>query len=181
MKSNIVLIGFMGTGKSTVGKILAEKLHKDFIEMDDFISQKANKTIPEIFAQDGEIKFRELEMCISKELSEKKNVIISAGGGLILNKLNIDYLKKKSIIVLLQANPAEIFKRISKDGKEKRPLLDNNDPVKEIKSLLDYRQYYYNNAAEITISTNNKDPDQIALEIIGKLMVEGLDKKIELI
>lgn len=177
MKSNIVLIGFMGTGKTTVGKILAEKLHKDFIEMDDIISQKANKTIPEIFSQDGEIKFRELEMQISKELSEEKNTVISAGGGLILNKLNIDYLKKKSIIVLLQANPGEIFKRISKDGKEKRPLLDNIDPIKEIKSLLDYRQYYYNSAAEITVSTNNKDPDQIALEIIGMLMVEGLDKK----
>ncbi len=177
MKSNIVLIGFMGTGKSTVGKILAEKLSKDFIEMDDIISQKANKSIPEIFSQDGEISFRELEMQVAKELSGKKNKIISAGGGLVLNKLNIDYLKKKSILVLLRANPKEIFKRISKDGKEKRPLLDNIDPVKEIKLLLDYRQYFYNSAAEITVSTNNKDPNQIASEIIRKLKIEIPDKK----
>ena len=177
MKSNIVLIGFMGTGKSTVGKILAEKLSKDFIEMDDIISQKANKSIPEIFSQDGEITFRELEMQVAKELSEKKNKIISAGGGLVLNKLNIDYLKKKSILVLLRANPKEIFKRISKDGKEKRPLLDNIDPVKEIKSLLDFRLNYYNSAAEITISTDNKDPSQIASEIIRKLKTEEPDKK----
>ncbi|NQT04591.1 MAG: shikimate kinase, partial [Dehalococcoidia bacterium] len=92
MKSNIALVGFMGTGKTDVGRLLAGKLGKDFIELDELIEQKAGKTIPEIFQQDGEIAFRELEIEATGEAAEKKNAVIACGGGVVLNQINVDRL-----------------------------------------------------------------------------------------
>lgn len=169
MKPNIVLIGFMGTGKTTIGKILAERLNKTLIEMDDLIVEKARKSIPKIFEEDGEIKFRELEMSVCKDLSTATDVIISAGGGVILNKLNIDYLAQSASIVLLEAAAKDIFDRISLEGKEKRPLLNNTDPLAEIRKLLTFRRPFYNAAADFKISTFKKIPEQIAAEIIETL------------
>ncbi|MHA1727587.1 MAG: shikimate kinase [Promethearchaeota archaeon] len=166
MKSNVVLIGFMGTGKTTVGKILADKLGKEFLEMDKIIEKKANKSIPEIFSEDGEIKFRELEMEVAKELSGKKDSVIAAGGGVVLNKLNIDYLKRTAEIILLKATPKDIYDRISLDGKEKRPLLNNEDPMGEIKKLLEFRKPFYEMATNTSVSTHNKTLRKITEEII---------------
>jgi len=165
-KPNIILIGFMATGKTTVGEILSKKLNKRFIETDKIIEQKAGKEIPKIFSEDGEIKFRELEMAVCKELSECRNVIISTGGGVVLNKLNIDYLKQNGYIVLIESTAEDIYKRILIDGKEKRPLLNKPDPFDEIKKLLSYRKPFYNAAAEFRVTTYNKVPEQIADEII---------------
>ena len=105
-KNSIALIGFMATGKTSVGKKLAENLGKDytFIEMDKMIVEKAGKSIPEIFTDDGEIRFREYEIAVCKEVSNYDNVIISCGGGVVLNKINIDYLKKNCYIILLEAS-----------------------------------------------------------------------------
>ncbi|MBD3350568.1 MAG: AAA family ATPase [Candidatus Lokiarchaeota archaeon] len=169
MKTNIVLIGFMGTGKTSVGKILSDKLNKRLVEMDDVIVEKAGKTIPEIFDEDGEIVFREIEMQVCKELGQAKDSIISAGGGIILNKLNVDYLQKSGFIILLQATAQDIFNRISIEGKEKRPLLNKPNPMKEIKDLLSFRSPFYERAAEIKINTHKKVPEQIADEIIEKI------------
>ncbi len=173
MKNNLVLIGFMGTGKTSVGKIISEKLGKKFIEMDEKIVEKAGKSIPEIFSQDGEIKFREIEMEVAKDLSEKENVVISGGGGIILNKLNIDYLKKSSIIILLEATAKDIYDRILIEGKEKRPLLNKDDPMGEIKKLLIFRRPFYNAAADFKVSTFRKVPEQIADEVISVLKNGG--------
>ena len=167
MKSNIALIGFMGTGKTSVGLLLSEKLGKKYVEMDTLIEEKAGKTIPEIFSQDGEIRFRELEMAVAKDLTLITNSIISTGGGIVLNKLNIDYLKKNSFIVLLEADPKEILGRIIEEGKEKRPLLNSDDPLKEINKLLKFRTYYYENSADFIISTDKKQISEITDEIIS--------------
>lgn len=156
----------MGTGKTTIGKILAGKLNKTLVEMDDLIIEKAGKSIPKIFEEDGEIKFRELEMVVCKDLSTATDVVISAGGGVVLNKLNIDYLSQSANIVLLEATAKDIFDRISLEGKEKRPLLNNEDPMAEIRRLLSFRRPFYSSAAEFKISTYNKIPEQIATEII---------------
>ncbi|MHA1339018.1 MAG: shikimate kinase [Promethearchaeota archaeon] len=165
-KPNIVLIGFMGTGKTTIGRILAKKLNKKLIEMDDLIVCKAGKSIPRIFAEDGEIRFREIEMSVCKELGSYENVVISAGGGIILNKLNVDYLKEKGYIVLLEATAQDIYERILLEGKEKRPLLNKPNPFSEIRKLLSFRKPFYNAAAEFKVMTHNKMPEQIADEII---------------
>lgn len=159
----------MGTGKTTIGKMLASKLGKSFIEQDEMIVEKQKMSIPEIFAQLGEIKFREIEMQLCKELSQKQDWVISTGGGVVLNKLNIDYYKQNGTIVLLEATAKDIFNRISLDGKEKRPLLNKPDPMKEIQDLLLYRKPFYDAAADIKISTYKKMPEQIVDEIIDAL------------
>ena len=90
MKTNIALVGFMGVGKTAVGEALAKKLDRKFVELDLLIEQRAGKPIPEIFQQDGEVAFRELEIEVTKEVSRDKNLVIACGGGLVLNKINID-------------------------------------------------------------------------------------------
>ncbi|MBI4180704.1 MAG: shikimate kinase [Chloroflexi bacterium] len=171
MKTNIALIGFMGTGKTAVGRVLAKKLNLKFIEMDALIEQKAGKSIPEIFQQDGEIAFRELEIEITKEAASQKNAVIACGGGIVLNKINIDRLRESSRIVYLTASPETILKRVS-TGMGQRPLLEVDDPALTIRNLLKFRKPFYERAADITINTSNLVINAVAEEIIEKLAEE---------
>ncbi|MBA7641814.1 Shikimate kinase [subsurface metagenome] len=168
MKTSIALIGFMGTGKTVVGKALAEKLGKEFVELDSLIEQMAGKTIPEIFKEDGEIAFRELEIEATKEVSKKKNTVIACGGGVVLNKINIDRLRKESTIVYLTASPRAILKRTLSEG-ETRPLLNVQDKISEIRELLSFRRPFYERAADITINTSKLDIDSIVERIMEKV------------
>ena len=168
MKTNIALIGFMGTGKTAVGKALAEKLGKKFVELDPLIEQKAGKTIPEIFKQDGEITFRELEIEVTKEVARGRNQVIACGGGVVLNKINIDRLRNESIIVYLTAPPQIILKRTSNDAEE-RPLLKVANPTLTIQELLAFRKPFYERAANIKVDTSKLDVDSVVQQIINKL------------
>ena len=168
MKTSIALIGFMGTGKTAVGKALAERLGKEFVEMDSLIERKAGKTIPEIFGQDGEVAFRELEIGVAMEVSGKKNVVIACGGGLVLNKINIDRLKKECLIVYLTASPGVILKRTATDENE-RPLLRVADKALAVGELLRFRRPFYELAAEITINTSRLGIDSVVEQIIRKV------------
>lgn len=167
MKTNIALVGYMGTGKTTVGKALAKKLKKEFVEMDQVIEQKAHKPIPQIFAEEGEIAFRELEMAVAKSLAKESNTVFSCGGGIVLNKLNLDYLRQSSEIILLLATEEVIVSRIMKDGQAKRPVIDKPDPLGEIRKVLQFRRPFYEAATEKRIDTSNKTVDQIVVEIIS--------------
>ena len=166
MKSSIALIGFMGVGKTVVGKALAKKLNKEFVELDYLIEQKAGKTIPEIFEQEGEIAFRELEIEATKEVTSKKNQVIACGGGLVLNSINIDRLKRDSLIVYLTASPRVILRRVSNGGD--RPVLKVID-LAIIQELLRYRQPFYKRAADFKINTSKMDVNSIAEQIISKV------------
>lgn len=166
MKSNIAIIGFMGTGKSAVGKALAQKLHKELIEIDDIIVTKAGKTIPEIFHQDGETRFRELEIDVVLEVASKKNAVIDCGGGVVLNAINIDRLKKDSVIVCLTASLSVIMQRTPGDS---RPLLPEKGRARFIKSKLAYRRPLYRKAADITVNTSRLDVDGVVEKIIKLL------------
>jgi len=168
MKTSIALIGFMGTGKTAVGKTLAAKLGKELIELDSLVEQKAGKSIPEIFQQDGEIAFRELEIEAAKEAADKKNTVIACGGGMVLNKINIDRLRKECIIVYLKALPGIILKRTA-DDKNERPLLNVSDRARQIRELLRFRQPFYERAADIEIDTSKLDIDSVAERIIENL------------
>ena len=168
MKTNIALIGFMGTGKTAVGQLLAKKLDRKFIELDLLIEQKARKSIPEIFQQDGEITFRELEIGVTKEIAKEKNTVIACGGGLILNKINIDRLKQESVIVYLTASPGVILKRVSREAGQ-RPLLAVDNPTLTIRELLKFRKPFYERAADITINTSKLDTKAVAEQIIDRL------------
>jgi len=166
-KSNIALIGFMGTGKTVIGKKVAEKLGKKFIEMDDLIVKKAGKSIPRIFKENGEIYFRELEIQVCKEVSKLENIVISCGGGVVINKINLDYLNQSSIIICLNASPEVIYERIIKEGKQKRPLLDNPDPLKTIIEILEFRNPLYRHATKYHIDTSYLSIDQVVDEVIN--------------
>ena len=168
MKSNIALVGFMGTGKTDVGRLLAEKLGKDFVEVDELIERRAGKTIPEIFQQDGEIAFRELEIEATREAAEKKNAVIACGGGVVLNQINIGRLREHSVIVYLTASPEAILQRTSSDTDE-RPLLVAEDRASRVEKLLNFRRPFYERAADITVSTSELDVAGVAGQIISEL------------
>jgi len=168
MKGNIALIGFMGTGKTAVGRALAKRLGKKFIELDLLIEQKAGKSIPEIFQNDGEIIFRELEIEATKEVSKGTKSVIACGGGIVLNKINVDRLRESSRIIYLTASPGAILKRTSR-RKNERPLLDVPDPARRIRELLEFRKPFYERAADITINTSQLDINAVAEQIIEKL------------
>ena len=171
MKSSIALIGFMGVGKTVVGKVLAKKLGKKFIELDTLIEQKAGKSIPEIFQEAGEVAFRELEIEVTKEVAQNKKQVIACGGGLVLNKINIDRLKKDAVIVYLTASPKVILKRVSAGGEE-RPLLKVTNPTLTIQELLKFRKPFYERAADIKINTSKMDIDSVAEQIIIKVKLD---------
>jgi len=168
MKTSIALIGFMGTGKTEAGKALARKLNREFIELDLLIEQKAGKTIPQIFQQDGEIAFRELEIEAAREVATNRNQVIACGGGIVLNKINIDRLKKDSVIVYLSASPEVILRRTSGD-RGGRPLLDVPDKVSEIRELVEFREPFYERAADIEIDTSKLDIPAVVEEIISRV------------
>jgi shikimate kinase len=170
MKTSIALIGFMGTGKTAVAKVLAQKLDKEFIELDAMITKRAGKSIEEIFRQDGETRFRELEIEVTKEIANKKNVVIACGGGIVLNTINIDRLKRESVIICLTASPAVILKRTSGEG-DVRPLLKVTDRLKQIKTMLKNRQPFYRWAADITINTSG-----LTIASVADKILEALEK-----
>lgn len=168
MKGNIALIGFMGVGKTAVGKALAKKLNWKLIELDLLIEQRAGKPIPDIFQQDGEIAFREVEVEVTREVSRGENMVIACGGGIVLNQINIDRLRQKSKIVYLKASPALIMKRVLSDRGE-RPLLKVANPELTILELLRFRKPFYERAADITINTSKLDVDAAVEQIIEKM------------
>lgn len=164
---NIVLIGLMGTGKSAIGRTVAKKLGRRFIDTDRLIERKAGKTIPEIFELDGEDTFRKLEKEIIRRISQYIGIVIATGGGLIVDLENFRCLKESGWIVALYASPETIYKRI--EGKRIRPLLlKEQDPVKRLKDILNDRKSIYAQA-HFHIDTENKEIDAIANEIIDLL------------
>jgi shikimate kinase len=169
-KDSIALIGFMATGKSTVGKALKECLGKDykFIETDQIIIEMAGKSIPKIFEEDGEAKFREYEIEACKKAARLSKSIISCGGGVVLNENNVEILKKSCHMVLLTATPEVIYNRVMNDGKENRPLINKKDPFKEIEEVLRYREIFYKSSAEIIIGTSDRSIESIVEEILKK-------------
>ncbi len=168
MKTNIALIGFMGVGKTAVGRTLAKKLNKRFVELDSLIEQKVGKSIPDIFQQDGEIAFRELEIEVTKEVATAKNLVIACGGGIVLNKINIDRLRQEAIIVYLTASLQVILKRTSGDG-VRRPLLEVANPALTIRELLKFRKPCYERASDTKIDTSKLDINSVVAQITGKI------------
>ncbi len=165
MNSNLALVGFMGTGKTAAGKKVAMMLGKQFIEADALIAARAGMSIPEIFEKHGEIKFRELEIEIAKEMGGMNDCVFSTGGGLVMNQVNLMYLKQSSVIIRLTADPATIFSRIIADGKQTRPMIAKPDPKGEIERLLAFREPFYLAATPFYVDTAGKTIDDVAREI----------------
>ena len=165
---NIILIGFRGTGKTTIGKMLAQRLGKEFVDADEYLEQKEGKTVKDIFAEGGEKLFREIETQIIAELCLLDNRVVATGGGAILREENVRALKKRGIIVLLEADTDTIYKRIHKDTMtwQKRPKLTNQGGYQEIEYLLEYRRPLYDRIADFVINTNNMSVNDAARKIV---------------
>ena len=168
---NIVLIGFRGTGKSTVGKHLANRLERDFIDSDKYVEDSTGKTIKHIFEEVGEEGFRKIEADVIAKLSGMDNKIVAVGGGAILKKDNVSNLKDNGFLVLLEATPEIIHNRITQDEKttQQRPSLTDKNPLDEIKHLLEQREHPYKNAADYTINTSYVTCEDIVNEIIATI------------
>lgn len=160
----IALIGFMGTGKSSVAKILSKKLDLELIEIDDLIERKMKMTIAGIFEKYGEAKFREVEKNIIKKIKDKKNAVISCGGGVCLNNENVVNIKTNNKVILLDASAKVILDRIKMDNH--RPILKANMDIESIEKIKITRKPSYHKAADIIIDTDNKTIYEIADEII---------------
>jgi len=161
---NIYLVGFMGTGKTVTGKVLADKLKREFVEVDELIEQAQGKPITDIFAQEGEAHFRALEKKALKELSLKQGLVVSCGGGLICNEDNLKLLKETGWVFCLKASPGTIYERTKKYAH--RPLLNVKDPLKKIEELLKQRASYYSRA-HYSIDTEKVKPSVVADKIIA--------------
>jgi shikimate kinase len=168
MKNNIVLTGFMGTGKTAVGQALAKRLNRQFIEVDSKIEQMAGKSISDIFKDNGEIYFRELEIGAIKQAAAGKKQVIACGGGVVLNTINVDRLRETGVIINLVASPQMILKRTSGNAGS-RPLLDVQQPAERIRELLKFRKPFYDKAADLIINTSKLNIDTVADKIIDRL------------
>jgi len=160
---NIVLIGFMGAGKTAVGRLLASELKLDYLDTDQLIEQAEKRTIAQIFKSDGEEAFRRLETEVLKTLQDYDNFVLSTGGGMVLRPENVALLKTLGPVVLLRASAEVICRRI---GQEKhRPLLDVADPLAEVRKLLAGREAFYDRAADHIVETSDLTPAGVAKEI----------------
>jgi len=160
---NIVLIGFMGTGKTTVGKLVAEALGMTFVDMDAVIEKNAGRPISDIFARDGEAHFRGLERNLVRELAARTGLVIATGGGVVLNSDNIRDYSATGLLICLQAAPEIIYARTATTTH--RPLLEQDDKFARIISILEKRRPLYD-AIPHRIATDTRSPQSIATEIV---------------
>ena len=166
MNKNIVLIGFMGSGKSMIARELGDRLKAPVVATDDLAQAKEGKSVHEIFKSKGEAYFRNLEAEIIKEVSLRRGVIIDCGGGVVLHKENLKLLKTNGIVFYLQATPEVIYQRIKNEGH--RPLLKVPDPLGRIKELYQQRLPLYNQA-DHTIDANDASIEGPVVEILKRI------------
>jgi len=160
---NIALIGFMGSGKTSVGKQLAGWLHFDFFDTDEFIEAQAGKSISRIFAEDGEPVFRQYERNVCEHLKGLTNTVISTGGGLPVNQANLDSLKTHALVVYLWASPDKLWERVR--HQTHRPLLQCPDPQGRIRELLAVREPFYRQA-DLLVNTETRSVAEVAQHIM---------------
>lgn len=168
---NVFLIGFMGSGKSTVASHLAQNYGMEIIEMDQMIVEREGMSIPDIFSKKGELYFREAEANLLLEIQHEQNKVVSCGGGVVLREENLQVMKKSGQIILLNAKPETILERVKED--DNRPLLRGNKNVQFIGDMLGKRQPKYERAADFVVDTDGKTADEICKEIIEKVMKTG--------
>ena len=159
---NLALIGFMGTGKTSVGRHVAEYLGFDFLDTDELIQSRTGRTINDIFVQDGEPAFRELERQVVEELATRQQTVISTGGGLPTNPDNLAQLKRHALVVCLWTAPEKIWERVK--NQSHRPLLHAADPQQKIRDLLAARAPFYRQA-DVLVNTDQRSAREVAQQI----------------
>jgi len=159
---NLALIGFMGTGKTSVGRLVAEHLNFEFLDTDELIQTATGRTIADIFAQDGEPAFRLLEQRVVQELAGRRQTLISTGGGLPTQRSNLASLKQHALVVCLWASPEKIWERVCHQSH--RPLLHDPDPRAKIRDLLAVREPFYKQA-DVLVNTELRTMREVASQV----------------
>lgn len=160
---NIYIVGFMATGKSSVGKELANRQNLQFVDLDNLIELKEKRRISDIFAKDGEPYFRKVEKRVLEDTAKKNKLVVACGGGIVINPENIRLMKETGVVICLTAEPAVILKRAN--GSKQRPLLNVADPKKQIELLLEKRSSYYALADKV-IDTSRLSIKEVADKIL---------------
>lgn len=160
---NIILIGFMGSGKSEVGRKLAQELGMNYRDSDELIEKREKTSISDIFREKGEPYFRDLETEVVKTLANHDNFVIATGGGVVLREENVKMLKELGPLILLWAEPKVVWERVKKETH--RPLLNVPDPKAEIKKILDYRTPIYHKVADFKVDTSNLTVEEAVRKI----------------
>jgi shikimate kinase len=164
----------MGTGKSSVGRIVADALQFEFVDTDAMIEAQSGRTIADIFATNGEPVFRQLEEQVVEQLTSRQKLVISTGGGLVMNPNNLKSLKTHALVVCLWASAETIFERVR--TQTHRPLLQTSDPQAKIKELLDVRGPTYRQA-DVLIHTGLRSPREVALQVIHQFNLARKGKR----
>jgi shikimate dehydrogenase len=165
---NIVLIGMRGSGKTAVGKVLAQKLGRELIEMDELITEKAGLSIPQIVEKHGWERFRDLEEELTAEVAKRDNIVNATGGGVVVREPNVSRLKQNGLLVWLTASTDTLLQRVGED--DQRPSLTGKSQREDLEITLAERQPLYQRAADITIGTENKTPEAVA-ELIANTKI----------
>ncbi len=169
-KFNIILTGFMATGKTTVGKLLAAQLGYDFVDTDELIEARSGQTIAEIFSEKGETAFREMEAAIARELADKDGLVISTGGRLMLDASNAEVLSRQGRVFCLVATPEEIMARVANDTGVRRPLLEVPDPIERIVEIMQQREEGYGRFPQL--ATSDKMPEEVIKDLAGIIQAD---------
>jgi shikimate kinase len=170
---NLALIGFMGTGKSSVGRLVARVLHFDFVDTDHLIEVRTQKTISRIFEEEGERVFRDYETETIRELEPRRKVVIATGGGLPLREENMVSLKSHALVVCLWGSPESIWKRVRSHSH--RPLLRDPDPMNRIRELLAAREPFYR-AADVLVNTELRSLQEVAQHVVLQFHMARSDR-----
>jgi shikimate kinase len=171
---NLALIGFMGAGKTSVGRQAAEQLHFEFLDTDELIESGTGRTISEIFKTDGEPAFRALERQTVEDLASRHSTVISTGGGLPVNSANLTSLKTHALVVCLWASPEKIWERVK--NQTHRPLLHDSDPQKKIRDLLAAREQFYKQA-DVLINTDIRSVREVVQQVVHQFRLEASDRR----
>ena len=171
---NLALIGFMGAGKTSVGRLAAEQLRFDYLDTDEMIQSLTGRSITDIFKTDGEPAFRSLERQIVGELAARSRTVISTGGGLPVNPDNLASLKTHALVVCLWASPEKIWERVK--NQTHRPLLHDPDPQKRIRDLLAAREPFYKQA-DVLVNTDIRAVREVAQQVVHQFRLEASDRR----
>lgn len=167
---NLALIGFMGAGKTSVGRLVAEQLHFDYLDTDELIQSRTGRPIAEIFSTDGEAAFRKMEQELVGELAARTKTVIATGGGLPMNPQNLASLKTHALVVCLWASPETIWERVK--NQTHRPLLHDADPQKKIRELLAAREPFYRQA-DVLLNTELRSVREVAQQVVHQFRLEA--------
>ena len=171
---NIALIGFMGTGKTSVGRIVADQLHFEYVDTDELIQSQTGRSITDIFAKDGEPAFRALEQKTVEELVGRMKTVISTGGGLPVNPKNLASLKSHALVVSLWSSPEKIWERVRHQSH--RPLLHDKNPQAKIRELLDAREPFYKQA-DVLLNTDLRSVREVAQQVVHQFRLEASHRR----